>query len=103
MRPDTCPCNGLLLSKTGIYLVDDHEYLYLYPSSCASPETVDLIFGTMEVDKLPFGELELVEQDNELSRKVMALIEAIRGSRLSGHFPSVLLVNESRLNYFLKE
>jgi hypothetical protein len=55
-RPDTCPGNGVLLAKTGIYLFDDGDYLHLYVSSCSNPETLDLIFNCMEHDKLPAGE-----------------------------------------------
>eukprot|EP00005_Dracoamoeba_jomungandri_P012792 CAMPEP_0174270286 /NCGR_PEP_ID=MMETSP0439-20130205/43913_1 /TAXON_ID=0 /ORGANISM="Stereomyxa ramosa, Strain Chinc5" /LENGTH=642 /DNA_ID=CAMNT_0015359519 /DNA_START=782 /DNA_END=2707 /DNA_ORIENTATION=- len=63
------------LDRAGMYLLADGQKLLLWVSSQCNPSFVQQIFGVPVLDD---NHLRLVEQDNEMSRRVMAIVGYIR-------------------------
>lgn len=77
------PVNNLSsekLDQSGIFLLDDGQYLLLWVGKLAAPEAVHALFGVPSLFGVDDALLKLVDQGNDFSQRVVAIVNALRAS-----------------------
>jgi protein transport protein SEC24 len=70
------------LDQAGIFLLDDGQYLLLWIARAASPDLLHQLFGTSHLSTAD-NQLELVDQGNDFSSRVCAIVSSLRAQHSS--------------------
>jgi len=68
------------LDRGGIFLLDDGQYLLLWVGKLAAPEAVHALFGVPSLLGIDEAAIQLTQQDNDFSKRVLAIVNALRAS-----------------------
>ncbi|RLN69823.1 hypothetical protein BBJ29_001459 [Phytophthora kernoviae] len=80
------------LQCDGVFLLDDTLNLYLWVGRSAPPELLGSIFGIPSMEGVDCSQLKLLAPHDDTSRRVDAVLSAIRAERLS--YQNVVIMRE---------
>eukprot|EP01090_Pellita_catalonica_P015922 TRINITY_DN441_c0_g1_i4.p1 TRINITY_DN441_c0_g1~~TRINITY_DN441_c0_g1_i4.p1 ORF type:complete len:813 (-),score=121.47 TRINITY_DN441_c0_g1_i4:54-2492(-) len=78
------PVNNLLsqkIDRSGVYLLDNGQYLLFWVGKGAPPDLLQLIFGVPSLYTVEEQKLQLPSLDNEVSKKIVSIVAGIRQQR----------------------
>jgi len=82
------PMNNLLdqkVDRSGIYLLDNGQYLLLWVGKAAPPDLLQQIFGVSSLYSVDDSQLKLTLQNNEVSKQIVSIVEGIKKQNGQGH------------------
>ncbi|CAM9792514.1 unnamed protein product [Heterosigma akashiwo] len=69
------------LESSGVFLLEDAFALHVWVGRAANPSVLQALFGVPSADQIDPATMTLVELDNDLSKRVMAIVNALREER----------------------
>jgi protein transport protein SEC24 len=88
-RPIRCTMDKI--SDDGVYLLENGLYLFMYIGLATDPSWIQDVFGVQTAAQIDIDKTRLVDRDTPASKRVRAIIDAIRGQR-PRHFMRLVLV-----------
>jgi protein transport protein SEC24 len=79
------------ISDDGVYLLENGLYLFMYIGLATDPSWIQDVFGVQTAAQIDIDKTRLVDRDTPASKRVRAIIDAIRGQR-PRHFMRLVLV-----------
>jgi len=105
--PPTLNLSSEKLDRSGVFLLEDGQTIYLWVGKTSSSEFIQQIFGVPSLESVDTTQLRLSPLGNEVSNRLIAIVEEIRAQRSNFMNVSVLREGEPReskfFSYFIED